>query len=111
MRRRVEELAGQLRVVTPILLRAARKNTPVESYVDVLDNVLDDDGRTILVEFLRRDDWMQSLFGDNPDVARHAAWFESLRAVILDPSLLDEDTQGEDPGGAQAPQQGQAGMV
>lgn len=111
MEARVRDLAAQLRMVTPILVRAARRNSDVTAYLEVLDGVLDEEGRQILVEFLRRDDWIETMFGNHPDVVANAAWFGSLREVILNPDMIEEDddvegTEDEGPGNPPAQVQG-----
>jgi hypothetical protein len=42
---------------------------------------------------LQRDDWITTLFNDNPDVVANRQWFDNLREAILNP---DEDTTGEE---------------
>jgi hypothetical protein len=42
---------------------------------------------------LKRDDWITTLFNDNPDVVANRQWFESFRQAIINP---DEDTTGEE---------------
>jgi hypothetical protein len=112
---KVRALAMQLRMVTPVLVRAAQRNSDVVSYLDVLESALDEQGRAILVEFLRRDDWVSSMFDDNPGVLQHIGWFTNLRAVILDPSILDDNQdEGEKEADAKvlpSPEQGQPRVV
>lgn len=91
---KAQELLGKLRFVTPILVRAAKKNAYLDSYLDILNDSLDDEGHAMLVFMLQRDDWISTLFNDNPDVVANRQWFENFREAILTPD--DEDTTGEE---------------
>jgi hypothetical protein len=91
---KAQELLGKLRFVTPVLVRAAKKNSYIDSYIDILNDNLDDEGHEMLVYMLQRDDWVTTLFNDNPDVVANRQWFESFRQAILTPD--DEDTTGEE---------------
>ena len=88
-----QDLLGKLRFVTPVLVRAAKKGSFIDSYVDILNDNLDDEGHEMLVFMLQRDDWISTLFNDNPDVVANRQWFENLREAILNP---DEDAPGEE---------------
>jgi hypothetical protein len=90
---KAQDLLGKLRFVTPVLVRAAKKGSFIDSYVDILNDNLDDEGHEMLVFMLQRDDWISTLFNDNPDVVANRQWFENLREAILNP---DEDTPGEE---------------
>ena len=90
---KAQELLGRLRFVTPVLVRAAKKNSYIDSYIDILNDNLDDEGHEMLVYMLKRDDWITTLFNDNPDVVANRQWFESFRQAIINP---DEDTTGEE---------------
>ena len=91
---KAQELLGKLRFVTPILVRAAKKGAYIDSYLDILNDSLDDEGHDMLVFMLQRDDWISTLFNDNPDVVANRQWFENFREAILTPD--DEDTTGEE---------------
>jgi hypothetical protein len=91
---KAQELLGKLRFVTPVLVKAAKKGAYIDSYLDILNDNLDDEGHELLVFMLQRDDWMSTLFNDNPDVVANRQWFENLREAILTPE--DEDTTGEE---------------
>lgn len=91
---KAQELLGKLRFVTPVLVRAAKKNSYIDSYLEILEDNLDDEGHEMLVFMLQRDDWISTLFNDNPDVVANRSWFESLREAILKPE--NEDTTGEE---------------
>ena len=90
---KAQDLLGKLRFVTPVLVRAAKKGSFIDSYVDILNDNLDDEGHEMLVFMLERDDWISTLFNDNPDVVANRQWFENLREAILNP---DEDAPGEE---------------
>lgn len=90
---KAQELLGKLRFVTPILVRAAKKGSYIDSYLEILEDNLDDEGHEMLVFMLQRDDWISTLFNDNPDVVANRSWFESLREAILTP---DEDPAGKE---------------
>lgn len=90
---KAQDLLGKLRFVTPVLVRAAKKGSYLDSYVDILNDNLDDEGHEMLVFMLQRDDWISTLFNDNPDVVANRRWFENLREAILNP---DEDAPGEE---------------
>jgi hypothetical protein len=106
---KAQDLLNKLRFVTPILARAAKKNAFIDSYLDILDDSLDDEGYDMLVFMLQRDDWISTLFNNNPDVIANRQWFDSFREAILTP---DEDTDAA----GEAPQPGaedqkQVGLV
>lgn len=90
---KAQELLGRLRFVTPVLVRAAKKGAYIDSYLEILNDSLDDEGHDMLVYMLQRDDWITTLFNDNPDVVANRQWFDNLREAILNP---DEDTTGEE---------------
>jgi len=96
---KAQDLLGKLRFVTPILVRAARKGAFIDSYLDILNDSLDDEGHEMLVYMLQREDWISTLFNGNPDVVANRQWFEQLREAILTPE--DEST---DPIGEAAPE-------
>ncbi len=99
---KAQQLLGQLRFVTPVLVRAAKKDSPIESYVDILNDALDDEGYEMLTYLLQREDWTTTLFDNNPDVIANRQWFENFRSIILNPD--DETTPGEEtPESAQVP--------
>ena len=106
---KAQDLLSKLRFVTPILVRAAKKNAFIDSYLDILDDSLDDDGYEMLTYALQRDDWATTLFNDNPDVIANRQWFESLREAILHPDE-DTDAAGEAPEPGTQNQE-QAGLV
>jgi hypothetical protein len=106
---KAQDLLNKLRFVTPILVRAAKKNAFIDSYLDILDDSLDDDGYEMLTYALQRDDWVTTLFNDNPDVIANRQWFESLREAILHPDE-DTDAAGETPEPGTQNQE-QAGLV
>lgn len=98
---KAQDLLGKLRFVTPILVRAAKKSAFIDSYLDILDDSLDDEGHEMLVFMLRREDWISTLFNDNPDVVANRSWFEQLREAILTP-----DEESTDPTGEASPETG-----
>lgn len=106
---KAQDLLNKLRFVTPILVRAAKKNAFIDSYLDILDDSLDDESYEMLTYALQRDDWITTLFADNPDVVANRQWFDNLREAILNP---DEDTAtaGEAPQPG-AEDQKQVGLV
>jgi hypothetical protein len=106
---KAQDLLNKLRFVTPILARAAKKNAFIDSYLDILDDSLDDEGYEMLTYALQRDDWVTTLFNDNPDVIANRQWFESLREAILHPDE-DTDAAGEAPEPGTQNQE-QVGMV
>jgi hypothetical protein len=92
---KAQDLLGKLRFVTPVLVRAAKKGSYLDSYVDILNDNLDDEGHEMLVFMLQRDDWISTLFNDNPDVVANRRWFENLREAILNPDEDSTDPAGE----------------
>jgi hypothetical protein len=92
---KAQDLLGKLRFVTPVLVRAAKKGSYLDSYVDILNDNLDDEGHEMLVFMLQRDDWISTLFNDNPDVVANRQWFENLREAILNPDEDSTDPAGE----------------
>jgi hypothetical protein len=104
---KVRELIGQLRLVTPALVRAASRNGSIDAYMEVLDNTLDDESWTYLVAFLQRDDWVSTLFGDHPGVTQHKPWFDNFRETVLHEATETETDSQDQP----ATDQGQSGMV
>jgi hypothetical protein len=106
---KAQDLLNKLRFVTPILVRAAKKKAFIDSYLDILDDALDDESYEMLVYALQRDDWISTLFSDNPEVVSNRPWFESFREAILQP---DEDTDASGPTPEQGTQnQEQTGLV
>ena len=93
---KAQDLLNKLRFITPILVRAAKKNAYIDSYLDILDDSLDDEGYEMLAYALKRDDWISTLFNDNPEVIANRQWFVSLREAILNPDE-DTDAAGEAP--------------
>lgn len=96
---KAQDLLNKLRFVTPVLVRAARKGAYLDSYLDILDDSLDDEGYEMLTFMLQRDDWITTLFADNPEVIANRKWFDGLREAILNP---DEDATT----GREVPEQG-----
>jgi len=92
---KAQDLLGKLRFVTPVLVRAAKKGAFIDSYLDILNDSLDDEGHEMLVYMLQRDDWISTLFNGNPDVVANRVWFEQLREAILTPDEDSTDTTGE----------------
>lgn len=76
-------LIGQLRQVYPLLRSGAASNTPVESYLDILEDAIDDEAAELLEKVMARPDWKLILFGE-PD-PQPAAWFDNLREAYLLP--------------------------
>jgi len=102
----LRDLLGQLKMVTPVLVRAASKNSQIESYLDFVDDYLDEQQYQALQMLLQRDDWVDTLFGGDPGVRSNMGWFENFRQMILNPETeveTDDDTPKTDSqGGAQA---------
>ena len=92
---KAQDLLGKLRFVTPVLVRAAKKGAFIDSYLDILNDSLDDEGHEMLVYMLQREDWISTLFNGNPDVVANRVWFEQLREAILTPEDESADTVGE----------------
>ncbi len=92
---KAQDLLGKLRFVTPLLVRAAKKGAFIDSYLDILNDSLDDEGHEMLVYMLQRDDWIVTLFNGNPDVVANRVWFEQLREAILTPDEESTDTAGQ----------------
>ena len=106
---KAQDLLGKLRFVTPMLVRAAKKNAFIDSYLDILDDSLDDEGYEMLVFMLQRDDWISTLFNDNQEVIANRQWFDRFREAILTPDE-DTDAAGETPEPG-AEDQKQVGLV
>lgn len=108
---KVQTLLGQLRMVTPILVRAASKNSPIESYLDILDDTLDDEGYGMLQAILQREDWVAVLFSNHPGVIQHQEWFNNFREMILHgDDNQDPETQPEGSPANDAPIPGSPGI-
>jgi len=60
--------------------------------LDILDDTLDEEGFGMLVMFLQRDDWVSTLFNDDPGVRENIGWFDNFRAMVLNPET-DEPTE------------------
>lgn len=97
MEGKMRSLLGQLRAVTPVLVRAAKKNSPIESYLDILDDTLDEDGWNLLTMFLEREDWVVTLFNDDPGVKANLPWFENFRAMVLTPPEDEGEATAQEP--------------
>ena len=106
---KAQDLLGKLRFVTPMLVRAAKKNAFIDSYLDIIDDSLDDEGYEMLVFMLQRDDWISTLFNDNQEVIANRQWFDRFREAILTPDE-DTDAAGETPEPG-AEDQKQVGLV
>ena len=52
---KAQDLLGKLRFVTPVLVRAAKKNSYIDSSLEILEDNLDDEGHEMLVFMLQRD--------------------------------------------------------
>ena len=101
---KAEELLKKLRMVTPMLVNAAAKDSPIDFYVGILDDNLDDEAYGILCELLEQPEWTKILFNDDPGVMRHIGWFNNLREVILhDEGEAPGAGEGEAPGPVQRP--------
>jgi len=96
-------LLNTLKAVRPILIRAARKNSDIVSYLDILNDSLDDEGNQMLTMALQQENWLQILFDNDPDVTAHIGWFENFRQMILNPDDDEEkatpQNQGPNPSG------------
>lgn len=69
---------------TGLLLNAARRGTPAENYFDVVvDNITEVEFDTLVTE-LKKPDWLETLFGNHPDVIAQKGWFEKLRTTFLE---------------------------
>lgn len=94
-RRKAEELLMKLRLVTPTLVRSARDNREIEPLLDTLDDLLDDESHAMLCHLLEQPNWLEMLFGNNPDVQAHRQWFENFRELILNPEDEANPAQAE----------------
>lgn len=94
---KMKQLLGQLRMVTPMLVKAAKRNSSIESYLDILDDHLDDESHAMLHMFLQREDWVTTLFNDDPGVVANIGWFNNFREMVLNPhpDETEETPQGE----------------
>lgn len=104
MQEKVGRLLGKLKLVTPILVKAAARNAGYDSYLETLEDALSDDEHELLETALNQDNWMEILFGNAPEVVKYGTWFNEFRLAYL--------TQDEaDPADAPAPEQGTPGLV
>ena len=94
-RENAESLLLKLRLATPTLVKAARQNREIEPYLDVLDDMLDDEGYAMLCHLLEQPNWMQLLFAGNPEVEANREWFENFRAVVLNPQDDEATATGQ----------------
>lgn len=88
---RANKLLQKLKFITPILVRAANKNTAIESYVDILNDSLDEEGMKMLVYSLQQPEWVAILFNNNPEVLANFGWFENFRDMILNPNETEDN--------------------
>jgi hypothetical protein len=95
---KAEELMGKLRMATPLLVKAAAKNAPVDTYYAMLNEVVDDQAFDLLCALLEQPDWTTTLFNNDPGVLQHIGWFNSLRDVILDESEAPAPGEEQGPG-------------
>lgn len=99
---KMKDLLSKLSMVTPILVRAAANDSSIESYLEILDDSLDDESYGMLLWFLEREDWVVTLFQNNPGVVKHLPWFNNMRQMILnDAREEDPGSEGSTPGDAQ----------
>jgi hypothetical protein len=73
-------LKGQ---ISDLLVRAARGSNPSLYAEVVLDSIPENINGDVLLEFLKRPDWLQMLTTFDSRVAQHAAWFSELRGDII----------------------------
>ena len=104
---KVDTLMMQLRMVTPILIKAANRNADIDSYLNTLDDLIDDAEHQILVEALRDPNWIATLFGNHPQVLANREWFTNFRDTIIHEHDHPE-TDASSPDSAAAPAEGQA---
>lgn len=92
---KMKQLLSQLRRVTPMLVKAAKKNSSIESYLEILEDHLDDESYAMLQMFLQREDWVTTLFNDDPGVIANIGWFNNFREMVLNPET-DESPEPEE---------------
>lgn len=84
----------QIQMGVSMLLRAAAKRADPEIYANwVLDMVDEDEARA----FVTNEAQWQQMMQANPPIAEHRAWFDELRAILIE-FLTDEgagDTSGQ----------------
>ena len=88
---KANKLLQKLKFITPILVRAANKNTAIESYVDILNDSLDEEGMKMLVYSLQQPEWVAILFNNNPEVLANFGWFENFRDMVLNPNEIEDN--------------------
>ncbi len=81
---------------TGMLLNAARRGTPAENYYDVIVDNITDDQFDLLITELKKENWLETLFGNFPEVLAQKAWFEKLRAAFLEDAGEMEDAEGRE---------------
>ena len=107
LKAKVDTLMMQLRMVTPILIKAANRNADIDSYLNTLDDLIDDAEHQILVEALRDPNWIATLFGNHPQVLANREWFTNFRDTIIH-EHDNPETDASSPDSAAAPAEGQA---
>lgn len=77
----------------PMLLNAARKQTPPAVYYEVICDTISTEQLDELCVELERDTWFETLFGSHGEVTAQRQWFEKLREAFL----VDDDAEEQPP--------------
>lgn len=67
-----------------MIIGAAQKNADTGTYADLIADNLDESQSTILVEILKREDWVEKLAETDKRVLNFVPWFTKLRNELLD---------------------------
>ena len=91
-------LIQQLRMVKPMLVKAAANGADPAAYVEMLDGILDEETAPILAEILKQPNWLEILFGDTGPLQPHLQWFNALKKIYEseeDPEAQEEEASGD----------------
>ena len=84
-----------LAAYVPLLVNAAVNGTDPESYRDLILDVVPIEALAKITEALAKDDWPEKLFGNNPQVLAHRAWFNELRALLIEDNSEPATAEGK----------------
>jgi hypothetical protein len=92
-----QQLIEMLRGFVPLLVNAAAQNSEVETYHNMVADILVDSQYDALCSVLEKPNWMTVLFADDPHVQAHRPWFESLRDMFLNAEAYADTETPADP--------------
>ena len=83
--------------ITPMLIARIESGSSPEDAVAIMENpiLISDEQYTDLLHILEKPDWPAVLFGGEESIAKHRAWFDKLRELLLAGDAEEEDEPDE----------------